>query len=309
VHPRERHLGCSGCGAVREQRQRRYFIYRYGGNMQQHRIPNQMSFRYLGLLSMLLGGALAGCQIDDASPANDPLDDQDLSAQAQACTEFQGLEHCPLGNAKLAPGRDGATLDVTSMRKPGTDGVAILLPDSTEFDASGVRQSNSDSAMIWKAVSGGAVTSTMTVQNTDDGFTISGEFTGNKPSTYDAILYRAGEVVGRVSGLNSGVDTLKARWSQRQLRVIVIRIKFVVIIIIIRANEQQQAGTEGACVWDMPLGQDAVTTLRDGKEVTFDRVELVENVLKGGSYPYLTFDRIDYTSNDESLQINREATK
>jgi hypothetical protein len=238
------------------------------------------------------------------------VDDQDLLAQAQACTEFQGLEHCPLGNAKLAPGRDGATLDVSSMRKPGSDGVAIRLPDSTEFDAAGVRQSNSDSTMIWKAASGGSVTSTMTVQNTDDGFTISGEFTGNKPSTYDAILYKEGAVVGTVSGLKSGVDTLRARWSQRNLIVIVIRIRFRVIIIIIRNGEQQQqAGTEGACVWDLPLGQDAVTTLPDGKEVTFDRVELVENVLKGGSYPYLTFDRIDYTSNDASLQINREATK
>ncbi len=279
--------------------------------MQQRGTPIRASFRYIGLLSAVLAGGLAGCQTDDAVTADDPPDDKGAPLQAQGCTEYQDLEHCPLGGASVALGRDG--LDVTSLRKPGRDGVAILLPESTEFEATGTRVASSDSAMIWKAVSAGAVTSTMTVQNTDDGFTVSGEFTGNNPSTYNAILYRAGAVVGTVAGMKSGVDKLKARWDNRFRITIRIRIGFKTITIVITWGQQLIAaeGTAGACVWDMPLeeGQEAVTTLPDGKEVTFDRVQLVENVLKGGSYPYMTFDRLDYTSNDESLTIDSERTR
>jgi hypothetical protein len=272
--------------------------------MERQGIPVRASSRRLRLLAVLLGASLAGCQAEEPTTI-EPLENLEAAVHAADCTDYRDLRHCALGGAALTPSRDGSTLDVTSLRTPGEDGVAILLPDSTGFDVTGERHTSSESTMVWRAISAGAVTSTMTVQNTDDGFTVSGEFTGSDPSTYNVELYRRGERVGTVTDVKSG-EGIHARWVQ-QLRIIIrIRIGFVVITIIIRAAHE--TATEGACVWDLPLqdGQEAVTTLADGTEVTFDRARLVENVKGGGSYPYLTFDRLDYTSNDESFRITDE---
>jgi hypothetical protein len=258
------------------------------------------------LLPVVLGASLIGCHADEPIASDLPANMQ-APLHAADCTEYRDLAHCALGGATVAASRDGATLAVTSLQTAGKDGVAILLPDSTGFDVTGTRDTSSDSTMIWRAISAGTVTSTMTVQNTDDGFTVSGEFTGSESGTYTAELYRAGELVGTIPGLRSGGDGVHAR-NVQQLRIrIRIRIGFVVIIIVI-GRAQQATTTEGACVWDLPLqdGQEAVTTLPDGTDVTFDRVQLVEDVQGGGSYPYLTFDRLDYTSNDEAFQITDE---
>jgi hypothetical protein len=259
---------------------------------------------------VLFGAGLAGCRSDDSAIASDPLDKLDPAGNAAACVDLQGLSHCALGNARLTPSKDGSTLDVTAMRAPDKDGVAILLPEATEFDLAGTRRSDSGSTTITRAISAGVVTSTMTVQNTASGFTVSGTFTGNDASTYNVNLYKADTLVGTAAGLRSGVDGLTASWAQPQRIVIRIRIGFVVIIIVI-GRAQPLAATEGACVWNLPLddGQLAVTTLADGTAVTFDRLQLVENVQQGGSYPYLTFDRIDYTSNNPSLQITSESAQ
>jgi hypothetical protein len=258
------------------------------------------------LLPVLLGASLVGCHADETDPGA-PLGHMQAPLHAADCTEYRDLPHCALGDAVVSASRDGATLGVTSLRTPGRDGVAILLPDSTGFDVFGTRETSSDSTMHWRAISAGAVTSTMTVQNTDNGFTVSGTFTGSDPSTYTAELYRAGELVGAIRGLKSGTG-VRARHVQ-QLRIrIRIRIGFRVVIDIIIGRAEQVSATEGACVWDLPLqdGQEAVTTLPDGTDVTFDRVQLVEEVRGSGSYPYASFDRLDYTSNDESLQITDE---
>lgn len=252
---------------------------------------------------------LAGCLPDaaDEVPAGDPA--QNLATTNAGCVDFQGISNCGLGAAALTPTRDGL-LDVTGLRTAGRDGVAFQLPDVTSFDVTGTRQHSDAASLITRAVSDGKVTSTMTVRNTSDGFTISGTFTGNSNATYNAELYSRGERVGTVAGIKSG-DGLHAAWidtARARPRITIrIRIGFVVITISF-AHAFTEAPTEGACVWDYGLPEDtqATTKLADGTPVTFDRVRLVENVDPAGSYPYLSFDRIDYTSSDGGFLIDGE---
>lgn len=274
--------------------------------MDRPRIPVHASFISLALLLVLAGGCLPGWQTDEPPVANDQTDKLTGTPNASGCVDFGGFTNCPLGDARLLPSEDGTTLDVTSLRTAGEDGVSFLLPEVTDFEVTGSRPPSSSSTMISRAISDGDVTSTMTVRDTDDGFTVSGTFTGNDASTYNAELYRAGELVGTVAGLASGGEGLRARWLQRPIIIWVIQIGFHIYIFIFGA--QQAEATEGACIWDLalPKNQQASTTLADGTEVTFDHVRLVENVEPSGSYPYLTFDRIDYTSDDGTFRISNE---
>jgi hypothetical protein len=260
----------------------------------------------LALPLMLLGGCLPDAGTDDV-PASEPT--TSLATTNATCVDYQGISNCGLGAAVLTPSRDGS-LDVTGLRTAGRDGVAFQLPEVTSFDVTGTRERSSTGSVLTRAISDGKVTSTMTVRDTIDGFTVSGTFTGNTGATYNAELYNRGQRVGTVAGIKSG-EGLSASWvdpevARARIRIR-IRIGFVVITITI-GLAATEAPTEGACVWDYGLPEDtqATTKLADGTPVTFDRVRLVENVDPAGSYPYLSFDRIDYTSSDGGFRIDGE---
>ena len=285
--------------------------------MKTKRLSIHASTKHLGLVFVLLGTSLAACDSDDAVITRDHLDSREAPSYGANCTDYQGLTHCPLGDAKLLANKEEPTLDVTSLRTPEKDGVAILLPEVTQFVATGTRNSDSAATMIARSISKEVVTSTMTVQNTDDGFDVSGLFTGNEQSTYNVHLYKEGSLVGIVSGQESGKDHLQVHWADEnpEFRIrIRITIEFDVITITITRTKFKAGAdpsiAEGACVWDLPLGgRTAWVKLENGTEIKFDRLLLVENVREGGSYPYMAFDRIDLTSNDESFQLDSERTR
>jgi hypothetical protein len=161
--------------------------------------------------------------------------------------------------------------------------------------------------MVATSFNEGVSLSTMTSISTDRDLTLSATYTANgDASTYRAIFYREGEEVGRISRIpNGGEVTLRiypcVPWPG--CRGIRFPPDFHVSSLAVAADEN-----EGACGWDMSFHENSlpVLTLEDGSAVTVDRVELKEELSAKGSYPYISFNRMDYTYDGGELLLTEE---
>lgn len=267
------------------------------------------SFTRLGLVFAFVGAGIAGCDGKSSTTSNDPanLESPDYGP---VCVEHQGFKHCQLGEAKLDESREGSSLAVTSLREADKDGVAILLPDVTEFTAKGGLGIGAFGTLIARSINEGVSTSTLTLQFTEAGFKFSAGFTGSGAgSNYTVKLYDGDKLV---AGLPSRGNDLVTIWEPcfpwpdceeiPPFRVVQAR----------EVEQEAEAEAEaGACIWSIPLGRGGAVgvTMGDGTQVVADRLDLVEDVPGSGSYPYLTFNRIDYTANNGTIRIGDEHIK
>jgi hypothetical protein len=258
----------------------------------EHRMNKLLKSRYrishVGVLALLSAG-LAGCQADDPQTTADrsqELAGRDADAQ---CVEFEGLKHCSLGGAAVSLGKDGE-LEVTRMADPRRDGVSIQLPDVSNFVPEGRVEASGDSlSLTASAFHAGTIVGRMTLQQSEDRYVVSAAFTGSgEASPYQVNLYYRNQRVGTIGDLFSGDRlTLWPWWPcwpcwpppPPPFR------------------NMQFGPNAGACVWDQSFGgADVLAELRDGSTVVVDRIELEEVIPRGGSYPYMSFNRLDYTS-------------
>lgn len=268
----------------------------------------RVSLVKFGFGVLLLGAAFAGCRGDGAT-----TEQATRGAESGECTDFQGHLHCPLGNAKLE--NRGEELRASELKEAG-DGVAIMLPEVTEFTADGHFEGDG-TTFFARSVNEGVSTSTMTLQKTDAGYLVSASFTGNgEASTYNLNLYRRGQLVGQLINLPPDVPTpveiyncIPGPWPYCLPPVPHFRVvqRRTTPPNRVAAAATDPNGEPGACVWSMPM--DGIFTLEDGQQVMTDRIELVEVVPGAGSYAYFTFNRIDYTSDGGSLVIKKEEVK
>lgn len=261
-------------------------------------------------LYMVAAVGLAACHGQDSTAASDDRARVASSEYGQDCVDHQGNKHCPLGGAKLTPSDDGKSLALAGLSSQD-DGVAILLPDVTQFSASGVIDPKAGTTLFARSINEGVSTSSMTLKRTNEGFALSAEFTGSgAASTYTARLYSGGQVVGEIPSIPSGTAMITprpcnfpppgCRWPAPApwppwppFRVI------------------QNGNNAGACVWGVGFGRgnEVQATLPDGKIVIADAIDLVEDVTGPGAYPYLTFNRIDYTGDAGNARIDGEQLK
>jgi hypothetical protein len=247
----------------------------------------------------LLGAGLPGCHDGDPGVANEQS--QEVAAQSDAgCVDFEGLTHCPLGSATVSLGKDGRQLEVTRMADPRRDGVSILLPDVSSFHPDGrVEGSGPGVSLTASAFQAGTIVGRMTLQKTDDSYVVSAAFTGTGGSSpYQVNLYRQDELVGSIAGLQSG-----QRLALRRVRPV----PWCCWPPPPPFRNMQRGPNVGACVWDQSFaGDEVVAALSDGTTVVADRIELEEVIPRAGSYPYMSFNRIDYTTDGAALVLTGE---
>lgn len=280
--------------------------------------------RHLVVLAGLLTTTLLGCQTDDTDPpdGSETQPTSELSAPVTQCVQLGGLQNCALGAAKVVLNKDAATLDVTGLRTAGQDGLTTLLPSTRTFSMAGTSTATARTTEISRAISQGELISTMTAQHDDQGLTLSGTFTGNADATYNANLFKGGKLVGSIPNVRSGEQGLRLYpGPQAPARIIIIIIFWgfdnidiwIINWLKEHGGESAHAATPqaGACVWKVDLDPtaDPHATLPDGSSVAVDHVEMVEDVTSAGSYPYMSFDRIDYSSNAGALHVTGEAAK
>jgi hypothetical protein len=272
----------------------------------------RVSLVRFGFGALLLGASFAGCRGEGVA-----TDQATRGAEVGAeCTDFQGHLHCPLGGARLE--NRGDELRATEL-KSAEDGVAILLPEVTEFISDG-RFEGQGSVMFARSINEGVSTSTMTLQRSDAGYLVSASFTGNgDESKYDLNLYRRGELVGRIRDLGPDVNTPVERYNcipgpwpncrpPTPPHFRVVQRRTTPGDRVHAAPLGDPSGEPGACVWTQPIDE-VLVTLEDGQQVIADRLELVEIVPAAGSYAYFTFNRIDYTSDGGGLVLTKEQVK
>lgn len=289
--------------------------------MQRLRMSIRGTATHLLLISSV---GLAACRGDGSTAASDDLGRIAGTEAAQDCVDFRGNQHCALGGAKLAT--DGVSLQASGLNTAGKDGLAILLPDVTQFTPSGQISSASGRTLFARSINEGVSTSSLTVQRSLDGFAISASFTGSASGgTYSARFYNGGQLVGTIGGLPSGGALAGGRGAATS--IFVPRpcefpppgCKWPAMpdfppwppFMVVQTPGGDTGGQPGACVWKLRFGQaNAIEAqLADGSKVRADAIDLVEDVRGQGSYPYLTFNRIDYTTDAVSGRIDGEAIR
>mgnify|MGYP000340708731 CR=1 FL=1 len=269
--------------------------------MERQCVWQRLSSTLRGLTLAAVGIGLVGCH-PDADPEASPPGRPAVRAVAQQleddCIDFQGLRHCAAGAAKLVPHQEGALLEVVGGADPGKDGIAIALPEVTSYTPTGrINGKADDAAFSVRAMAGGKTIGTMNMARTPTGYRVSAAFTGDDSAgAYNVNLYYRDQLVGQLANrpVGSTVDLPYYRfwwwdwwwwwWWPSFWNV-------------------ERGPHVGSCVWSMPLaqGDEVLVTADSGKPVLADRFELEEVVSKAGSYPYLSFDRIEYTSNSAML--------
>lgn len=226
-----------------------------------------------------------------------------VPAAAADCVTFEGLQHCALGSADLSLVNQGAALRVDAFDPNGGDGVAIDLGGgATQWSAVLRRRLDAGDSFVSTAVAGGQVASRAVVREGVMGhLAITASFTGgSSSSTYSALVYRDGQLVGGMGGLTGAGP------------VIVEPIDFCDLhpdSPLCDELDDFDIDPAGACGWGFRYPLDRGFRLPDGQEVVGDELRLREELDPNGHYPYLSFDSMELTTSGEGLRIKTESVQ
>jgi hypothetical protein len=172
-----------------------------------------------------------------------------------------------------------------------------LLPDVSSFQPDGrIEGSAAGVRLVASAFQAGTIVGRMTLRQTEDSYVVSAAFTGTGGSSpYQINLYHGDERVGSITDLQSGQRVAMRRrlppwccWPPPPPPF----------------RNIQYGPNVGACIWDQSFaGDEVVAVLNDGTTVVADRIELEEVIPGAGSYPYMSFNRIDYTTDGATMVL------
>lgn len=224
------------------------------------------------------------------------------TALAADCAEFEGIEHCAIGKASLSTTSSG--LEVTGFGGSGSDGVDIRLDGATSWEIGTdiLSEDASTSTLVVTALASGSPNSQMRVVDSGSQMEISTRFTGGGPdATYSAHVYQDGVYQGGLGGISFASSI---RVTLPPLYPPPVRPRRPPI----RGTGFGIVAQTGGCFHTADFSTSLVQ-LPDGQRIQGDRLELVEEVTRAGSYPYLSFDAIRVTGTVESLTITSETVK
>lgn len=279
-----------------------------------HSISNRATTVFMALAALI---ASAGC-----GPAED-AEAEDLGQVEQAagyCIMANSRPHCTLGNTQLttSPTPTGTTqVNVSGMNTVGADGVLISLPQATQWSSDGAVGTPRTGALHYRAraIASNIATSAASIDESNGQFTFTAGFTGTgQGSTYSVIIYNGTTPVAAATRIQSGkpAATVVRRSSSSgwwwPLFWFLIRDMPANIM---AGNGTNVAVNPGACVWQERFAPGLLADFRlpDGRVYTGDRIDIIEEVPVTGSYPYLTFDTMEYTSNGGSLSLLNEIVR
>lgn len=249
------------------------------------------------------------------------------AAAAQGCVPFQGIDHCPVGDATLEALPDGGGLLVSGLGPAANDGVASRFAPTTLWNAQleFPEGTSMNRTVNLSSISGGEVTSELLIQATDGRYQLGASFTGSADeSTYAVLVYRQGILQGGVGGFSSGLTSSGATETRRspQSSLSTINDRYCTECqptvevnapdelpnwwwdyIFGRYGHGFQIRGDGGCSWSMGFRGDVLVTLADGSEFVGDEIRFDEEVHGPGHYPYLGFESIEIESSTGSVTI------
>ena len=254
-------------------------------------------------------------------------------AMAQPCVPFFDMLHCPLGSADLGVSRDGQSLEASGLGPQGEDGVASHFEPSTFWNGQTrfLGEPNGAPSVHLSAVSGGTVTSQMSLDTDGDVYYLNASFTGQaENSTYSMLVYREGVLQGAAGGIPSASSaaSAKARTApaagpfssapqtlcsdcQPDLSAIIAALDAAMLEWLAWIDSFGWGfgiQNNGGCTWGASLPAAARVTLPDGNEYIGDEIRLVEEVPASGHYPYVSFESIETRTSAESVSFIEQST-
>lgn len=219
-----------------------------------------------------------------------------VAAFAQGeCVDFDGLEHCALGNARIS--LDYNIMTIEDMAKM-TDGVSVSFSEGVVWSSALSIEEDVDggNSLTALAHSEGEVTATNTLERNDDGsLAISASFTGAAEGrTYSVQVYNGGVFQGGAGGIgdNDRYIFIDPRWHEDFIMWLIGQWTFYLRM------------DDGGCGWDLDLNEVRTLRLADGTELEGDEIRLQEEVKGDGHYAYTGFDGIDIVGHAASLSLS-----
>jgi len=241
------------------------------------------------LAAAFLSLAAAGCQGEEPSQS-DSVSTQEAAAKQQCIEGFNGIKNCATGEAQLSKGEKG--IAVSGLSNVKTDGVTSMFPKAAnwEMDAAIGGLAEKGQGLALAARDGEQVVSTLRIglSGERDQMVLAPQFTGSPGgSAYRAYVYSGGHLQATTDLYNYD-RWLNPWWWDFYWYWWPIRIGFRNHI----SYGPHDPIYTGACVWSLRGGPQAFSIDVNGRSVTGDYIELVEEV-GDGHYPYTSFSAID----------------
>ncbi|MFP2900324.1 hypothetical protein [Corallococcus sp. 4LFB] len=257
------------------------------------------------LAAALLSVTAAGCQGEEpTTTAGDSLATQEAKAE-QACIEgFEGIKNCATGRASLT--NTGKSIAVSGLANVKEDGFSSEFPRATDWvlktELGGVGALGQGFTLA--ARDGDQVVSAISVQpgKERDAVVVTPSFTGRAGgSPFTVNLWRGGTLVySHFYEQDYGVGSV---WYQIHIGLTRVDFGF--------RNHSFTSMFDrigaGACIWNFRGTGDAFTLDVDGKRVSGDFLEMVEEI-GDGHYPYTGFSAIDVKAAASTFNILGEST-
>lgn len=231
-------------------------------------------------------------------------------AMAQNCVDFQGIGHCPVGNAKLSLSPQG--LDVQNLG--GASGVSSRFSPTVHWNGQFEFQPGSQHGTALASISGGETTSRLLIEPEGNGYRARATFTGSSTQpTYSVLVYNNGILQGALGGFDGSGNTKSfakpVREGDRPEEKVAVYVDgiywgdydfwwwdFVFFI----------SPSTGGCNWGVTLQDPVTVRMPDGNEVVGDEIRFSEDVRGSGHYPYLGFESIETVSTAPGFRITGE---
>ncbi len=130
------------------------------------------------------------------------------TAAAENCIRFDGIDHCPVGNAQLALAPNGSKLIITGLGAGGNDGVRSMFSGVGLWQADmSAPPASFGEGFSFSAISNGFRTARATLQlDSTEGLVFQTEFTGaNGDHPYTLQVISNGFLVAEFNNLDSAV--------------------------------------------------------------------------------------------------------
>ncbi|MCB1036857.1 MAG: hypothetical protein KDD47_23730 [Acidobacteria bacterium] len=240
---------------------------------------------------------------------------------AQNCVDFQGINHCPVGQAALDVAASGNGLIVSGLGSEGNDGVASRFAPTVHWNAMlQVPTGSASQSFDLSSISGGESTSGLIVEPKNGRYRVKATFTGaSEASTYSVLVYRDGVLQGALGGF-SGDPNPPAQGGGKAstglgLRNVSQQIALYVDGFYMGEIEDPWwiwlfdfsiSSNGGGCNWGIALASAVSVSLPDGSELEGDEIRIQEEVRGDGHYPYLGFESIEIRGTSDSFAIRQE---
>ncbi|WP_375743406.1 hypothetical protein NR800_35225 [Corallococcus interemptor] len=260
------------------------------------------------LLTAAMVGVFVGCEGElSKEEARAASASQEVTAATRNCVErFEGITHCGTGNAELKATDKG--LVATGLTRLEQDGVVGVMGRAESWrQRSIVDFGASDEGVRFYGRNEDQVISTLSLapdpSNPDGGMRLLPTFTGSPGGSAYAINVRnQGEMVAMM------LPHRWWEWSSVQIWAYMDRMRHPDLYFGVEGfGVTTGAGRVGACIWRVRFQEGAFqVTLEDGRQVTGDEIEFVEQ-LDDGAYPYSAFTHIGMTGAVNAFTIVDES--